>query len=589
MTKIPKTIKINAFLFCAVFLFLGLAGQAFAATYYVAKTGSDSADGSQGSPWLTIQHAVNIADAGDTVNVLSGTYYEKVNFTKSGTAGNPITFQSSPEGAAIIDGTGLTFVSWEGLVTITGASYITISGFEIRNSGWYNILLKGDATHTRLLNLDVHNDLGEDQIDINGPITKPAFSVISGCKVHDGPGGGINLWQGGGGYWLVENNEVYNNAGAGNYDGIQVEGGGNMHHIIIKNNLIHDNASSDNGEGGADNLDLTSGRLTHHYLVEGNDIYGSEGSFKLHSGAKYTPGVSSFHIARFNRLTGLEYVCYGFPNPIVLYNNTFVDAGQFVHFSGDGGSKVNTMGDSTYTGGDTGRMNFKNNIFFQEKPSYAYALIVEPDGWNVNVTYASVRMQHSLYRMTNNQWGWGTVFDLYEPMTPEFFADFQASGAPDYPDTGSILTTTDASQNFVGYATKDYHLTSTSPAIDAGMALTTATSSGTNSTTLVVDRASYFFDGYCVNGECLDTPDSIVVGSNLTPVQIVSITDSTNTITLASPRTWSSGDPVTLAYSGSAPDIGAFEYDSGYVYTPPACTPSWSCGSWTTCASSYQT
>ncbi|MCX6718051.1 MAG: right-handed parallel beta-helix repeat-containing protein, partial [Candidatus Staskawiczbacteria bacterium] len=497
MVETSKTIKTSAFLFCAVFLFLGLAGQAFAATYYVAKTGSDSADGSSGSPWLTIQHAADTAVAGDTVNVLEGTYSEKITFKHSGTAGYPIIFQTDQTNPAIIDGTGVSFDVYGSLVGINNASYFTLSGFKIQNSMATGIDIV-DGTHDQLLNLDISNSGGvfpataQITADVSGPDKPPAFSVISGCKVHDSPTGGIAIWGVSNGYWLIENNEVYNNAGYANWDGVQVEATGyTTHHIIIKNNLIHDNATWGGTEGGSDNLDLTGGRLNHHYLVEGNYIYGSAGSFKLHSGRSsfYAPGVSSFHIARFNRLTGIGYDCYNFPNPIVLYNNTFVDALQFVHFSGNGGPAIDTMGDSTYTGGDTGRMNWKNNIFFQETSNYANALFTQPADATLSVTYASVRMQHNLYRFSHNAITWGSVYSSWA-IDATKFAAFQASGAPDYPDTGSILTTTDASQNFVGYATKDYHLTSTSPAIDAGMALTTATSSATDSTTLVVDRAS---------------------------------------------------------------------------------------------------
>jgi Protein of unknown function (DUF1565) len=46
------------------------------ATYYVRKTGSDSNDGSTGTPWLTIHKAITTAIAGDTVKVGNGVYQE---------------------------------------------------------------------------------------------------------------------------------------------------------------------------------------------------------------------------------------------------------------------------------------------------------------------------------------------------------------------------------------------------------------------------------------------------------------------------------------------------------------------------------
>src|SRR5689334_13247136 len=51
-----------------------LEGRTLMSTYYVATNGSDSADGSAGAPFRTIQQAANRAQPGDTVLVHGGTY-----------------------------------------------------------------------------------------------------------------------------------------------------------------------------------------------------------------------------------------------------------------------------------------------------------------------------------------------------------------------------------------------------------------------------------------------------------------------------------------------------------------------------------
>jgi hypothetical protein len=118
--------------------------------YFVAQGGSDtSGNGSAGSPWATIGHAVSQANAGDTVYVGSGTYHESVSLTGSGTASAPIIIDG--QGVAVVDGssgvsccTSPSFVSnnsfigtnTQGLFTIgysTGVSYLTVEGFTIRN------------------------------------------------------------------------------------------------------------------------------------------------------------------------------------------------------------------------------------------------------------------------------------------------------------------------------------------------------------------------------------------------------------------------------------------------------------------------
>ena len=132
--------------------------------YYVSKNGSDNNSGSFTAPWLTIQHAANTVTAGATVYVETGVYNESVNFPASGTASNYITFENYPGQSAVIDGTGLTPSGTQGLVNIVNQSYITVSGFEIRNYTTSKaavtpagIWVTGSGSGLNLLNNLVHN------------------------------------------------------------------------------------------------------------------------------------------------------------------------------------------------------------------------------------------------------------------------------------------------------------------------------------------------------------------------------------------------------------------------------------------------
>ena len=125
----------------------------------------------------------------------------------------------------------------------------------------------------------------------------------------------------------------------------------------------------------------------------------------------------------------------------------------------------------------------------------------------------------------------------------------------------------------------DLTLQAGSPVIDQGAALTTAAGSGTNSTTLVVDDAGYFQDGTwgsdLARGVTL-FPDWIAVGTVSNVVQISSINYATNTITLASAKSWANGAPVWLykksdgaiVLLGAAPDLGASEFGGGAPAPP---------------------
>jgi len=98
---------------------LCLSHSLLASEYYVAPSGSDSANGSRGNPWKSIQHAATKVEAGDTVLVAPGEYQGVVTIKQSGTESSPIHFKSFKPREALVEGFKLD------------GDYITIEGFEI--------------------------------------------------------------------------------------------------------------------------------------------------------------------------------------------------------------------------------------------------------------------------------------------------------------------------------------------------------------------------------------------------------------------------------------------------------------------------
>ena len=80
-----------------IFLYISLIllSPCFGATYCVSNAGNDWNPGSQTQPFLTIQKAADVANAGDTVIVRAGTYVG-AKFSKSGTSAAPIVFKADP-------------------------------------------------------------------------------------------------------------------------------------------------------------------------------------------------------------------------------------------------------------------------------------------------------------------------------------------------------------------------------------------------------------------------------------------------------------------------------------------------------------
>lgn len=111
---------------------------------------------------------------------------------------------------------------------------------------------------------------------------------------------------------------------------------------------------------------------------------------------------------------------------------------------------------------------------------------------------------------------------------------------------------------FTNTSSGDFTLQSASPLRAAGRYATLANGSGASSVTLIVDDAYPFSDGWSI------TPgDFIKIGSG-EYVQISSINYGTNTITLASARTWSDNDTVIVR---GMEDIGALPYDYAGSFT----------------------
>ena len=513
-----------------------------ATTYHVSPTGSDTNPGTQAAPWRTIGKAANVLGPGDTAVIGNGKYVEKVTVTKSGTPTAPIVFQAAPGQTPVIDGAGLSTGTYGSLWAFSGASYVKLDGLTIKNSQGYCVSLSGNSTHIDVGNLDVSNCAAAGAVWVEGS-TVPSYTTIHDNKVHDNPHGGIVLWNSPGGYYLVERNRVWNNAGSGNFDGIQVGGeAAGLHHVVVRNNVAYDNGTA---TVGADQIDMGGHSAVHHYLLEGNDVWGVGGSIKIHGEpAKYT-------IARFNRATGFGFNEYNQPNAAAIYNNTIYGAAHAVLFYSD-------YVDSGY-GSSFGGMELRNNLFVG---STDYTLVVAAvSGGKIDVRHSSLKLDGNMYRFGNKGISWNPrSYDcgLPAPTGDNEFRAFQAANSPDVQDPRGKKITVPATAIFVNPAARNYDLVANSPAIDAGVELTTTRASGNQTTSVPVVRASFFQDGY--GG--LIAPDQIIVGAN-PPVLITTVDDVGNKIIVATPISFAVGDPVNLTYSGAGPDVGAFEFSAG--------------------------
>ncbi|MEM1513481.1 MAG: right-handed parallel beta-helix repeat-containing protein [Candidatus Thermoplasmatota archaeon] len=168
--------KLFSLIIAFVFLFpLPNSGKSYPSnnTYYVAPWGNDNNPGTFNLPWKTIQHAANVAKAGDTVYIRGGIYNEQVYISKEGNEIDYIIFSAYMEEKPIIDGknaesTGVIinskyfkFIGMEICNYNTGIWIVNSSNIEISKCKVYNVFYGigiADGTHDFILeNVEVYN------------------------------------------------------------------------------------------------------------------------------------------------------------------------------------------------------------------------------------------------------------------------------------------------------------------------------------------------------------------------------------------------------------------------------------------------
>ena len=126
-------------------------------TFYVAPSssgGSDSNNGSIGSPFETIQYGVNqLSSGGDKLYIRAGTYRETITINKIGTSGNPIIIEAYGNEEVTIDGTVDITGSWtshgNGIYKLssysTNITQLFVDNEPMVNARWPNAQFNDDS------------------------------------------------------------------------------------------------------------------------------------------------------------------------------------------------------------------------------------------------------------------------------------------------------------------------------------------------------------------------------------------------------------------------------------------------------------
>jgi hypothetical protein len=515
-------------------ILLLFALRADAATYTVKAGG--------GGNYTTVSACAAVAVAGDTCVVYAGTYSETPSLSRSGTAASPITFSVNPGDCVTIHGfnlaSGLSYVTIgtpsSSTCTTSGFSY---SGFQVTGSP----ISFSTANHITIQNNYVHD---VSAICLSGPGTinqgtTTYFYVLNNtftsCGGPGGLAGGIGME---GNHWLIDGNSFSHVE-----DGIYLYGS----YLVVRNNNFGPVTQAEQGSNHPDAIESSctagSDYPLQHMLFEGNTIHDwrdSDGHGLLLRDTQQCGQTQN--VMRYNQVynIGSDFIANDVDSTQeIIYNNSISNVEMDLLPKG--------YSSLVFTNGDTGA-NVINNILVDNWMAGSADYCIYVDG----ASASGFVENHNLCFLTGYSGSWQNPNAAYS--------------ATDIFNKNPLFT------NPLG----DLHVGTGSPAIGAGGPLTTATSAGTNSTSLTVANAAFFSDGYGLTGV---QGDWIRIGASTT-VQIASVNFSTNVLTLATPATWSSGTSVYLykdsrgntVLNGANPDLGAFP--SGTASSaPPAPVP----------------
>lgn len=555
-------------IFLAFFL---MASPVLAATHYVAHDGATDGNAWSDSTDIGDPCALSVANAnaaaGDVVYLRAGTYTNSnLEPDNSGTEGNVITFQNYNSETVVVDGEGSRYP-----IFLYGKSYITVDGIDAKDpTGNYNVLIN-HRNYSHTYGITIKNG----DYEAGGIRAQKSSSlIIKDNVIHDHDWAGISIYGYGCSQTRLEGNTISGTFAStdaitvheGDTDPYSAEGENGDYHII-KDNTITLTWDLVQGHEPENCIDLNSG---DYVVIQGNNCSGACSYPTIGTASVTSGGLHHLRIVD-NILHDVwkssERIRFSDEGPI-----TYVQALRNITYGkGENSYSVplgsvtahskHRLAHNTFHTGDTKDawaielqagtreiedFQMKNNIFYTEDASKYAIKMVDPGTADMvadgNLYYNSAESPSEI---------WDNPYDTLSEIQANYGTS-EDNGLEDNPD-------------FTDVGGNDYTLTSVSPAIDAGVWLTTITSATGTSTTFTVADPLWFYDGWNITNE---TGDTIKTENGQTGV-ITEINYGTGLITVSAPISVQNGEGIALNYDGNKPDIGAIEYGQEDPPDPP--------------------
>ncbi len=495
--------------------------------YFLSPEGDDADAGTRNNPWQSIEHANETLEPGDTAVFLPGEYSGTISPHRNGNADAPITYRSSEPWAARLVAEDVSL-----LIDLNEHEHVVIEGFELdglHSGGWLAVI---DCEHITIRGNSMrdarpsHHIARSSQIRLidnvfdKGTTRGDTFHVRECSQV------------------LVEGNS-HTRVGHNPFRIVKCVG------VVVRANVFR-------CEWGRNYSFMSSGQL----LIENNIITRARDA--AWSADPIAKNLYEDSIFRHNLVFGnlgqplntSSYIWRGIAPTDEWYRSPFVTVNsRFYH---------NTITDNLGIAWSLGGVNissnvFQNNIFYRNDYAGAGTQVrhlANTSGDNRFVTnlMRGAEPGQPVVRYGDNWW---TAEEANENTRTVggFWSEFHEN--------------IDADPAFVDAENRDYRLSAASEAIDAGTPLALAMGEGTGSELPVTD-GRWFYDGFGIEGE---EGDHIAIGSgdNIAQIERVELRYYQPAILhLDREVTWEDGWPVSLPWTGEAPDLGAIQRDADH-------------------------
>jgi hypothetical protein len=491
---------------------------------------ADSNPGTQAEPWCTIAEANDRLTSGQTVHIRAGTYVDET---------------IAPVNSGTSDGARITYINYaDEEVTLQGSvycvrlqsrSYISVLGLHFLDCG-RNVYL--DASH--------HNNVGFCTFDNPaGPETWAGSRIYNGSRFnrvfnctfsrYGQESGSDPDWQDDACILDIGNDNQEDQSDFNLVANSTFFYGG--HHILgvyANRNVIRGNTFH-NEEWFACHRSEIGG------LCGGRNLITNSSSPDINTRNVFEDNIIAYAGVPPDQVSSAGLSLRTQHN-VVRRNAFYASDSSGVALSADDGNFNDASNNHIY-----GNVFYRNGyLLFDDWDPRKYGLMlarwVDDAGHNV---MTGVAVKNNVFHQNNL----GAIYFYYVQEQGQVVADnWLEQGAP-----GFVAASGDPDP--FDFTALDFRLRPDSPCIDHGGFLTQATNDGQDSTSLRVADADYFFDGYGIV-----EADLVQLEGQSRAVAIAAVDYDTNTITLAEPLTWSSGDGVSLPYQGARPDQGMHEY-----------------------------